>query len=115
MKLSYRTHSQLVMVQRAGAVSSCGKYFTTQSIGFGAAWPSAQIDAPRIAFEKFPSRFRSQTRFSISADALAVSSRQRAHWPQDSFLKKRSMLRAASTVVSRCDSTITAERPMEQP
>ena len=39
--------------------SSCGKYLTTQSTGFGAAWPRPQIDASRITCDSSSSSGRS--------------------------------------------------------
>jgi hypothetical protein len=35
----------------SGFASSSGKYFNTHSSGLGAAWPSPQIDASRMASE----------------------------------------------------------------
>ena len=88
---------------------------TTQSTGFGAAWPRPQIDASRITSDRSASSGRSHFGWSISAEALAVPLRHGVHWPQDSWAKKRIMLRAAPTAVSWSDSTITAAEPMKQP
>ena len=49
---------------------------TTQSTGFGAAWPRPQIDASRITCDSSASSGRSQVGFSINASALAVPDRQ---------------------------------------
>ena len=95
--------------------SSCGKYCTTQSIGFGAACPSPQIEASRITADRSASRSTSQLVCSINAEALAVPLRQGVHWPQLSYLKNRIMLRAASVAVSWSESTITAVELMKQP
>ncbi len=54
-----RPSSLKVMVSRAVISISCGKYFTTQSIGFGAAWPSPQIDASRITADRSASSGKS--------------------------------------------------------
>ena len=64
---------------------------------FGAAWPSPHIDVSRIAADKSASRPTSQLGLSIKLDASTVPSRHDAHCPQDSFLKKRIMLRAIKT------------------
>ena len=106
---------QLVAGEGIHGVSSWGKYLTTQSIGFGAAWPRPQIDASRITSDRSASSGRSQRSLAISSDALAVPLRHGVHWPHDSCSKKRIVLRAAPTALSWSDSTTTAAEPMKQP
>ena len=94
---------------------SCGKYFSTDSTGFGAAWPSPQIDASIIAPESSLSNGPSHSGAAISASAFAVPTRHGVHCPHDSSLKNRMRLRAASAALSLSESTTTAAEPIRQP
>src|SRR5207253_5896615 len=76
--------------------SSCGKYFTTQSTGFGAACPRPQMDASRITCDSSASSGTSHLGCSMIASALAVPARQGVHCPHDSSRKKRMRFRAAA-------------------
>src|SRR4029077_6252712 len=107
--------SDLVARECVHGVSSGGKYLTTQSIGFGAAWPRPQIDASRITSDRSASSGRSQRSLAINIDALAVPLRHGVHCPHDSCSKKRIVLRAATTALSWSDKTTTAAEPMKQP
>src|SRR6185369_17185024 len=95
--------------------SSWGKYFTTQSTGFGAAWPRPQMEASRITCDSSASSETSQRGCSISSSDLAVPARQGVHCPHDSSRKNRIRLRAAATALSLSDSTMMAAEPMKQP
>src|SRR5258707_4959150 len=90
--------------------TSLGKYFNTVSTGFGAAWPSPQIDASIIACDSSSSSGASQRFCSINWRAFTVPTRQGVHWPQDSSEKNFIRLRAAAAAVSWFErTTIAAE------
>ena len=95
--------------------SSCGKYLTTQSTGFGAAWPRPQIDASRITCESSASSGRSQRRLLDQLARLGRAEAAGRALAAASCAKKRIRLRAASMARSWSDSTITAAEPMKQP
>src|SRR6476646_3636981 len=62
-----------------GLVSSSGKYLITLSSGFGAAWPSPQMDASRMAVDSSSSSFTSHGPLAISLAAFSVPTRQGVH------------------------------------
>ena len=84
--------------------TSRGKYFSTDSTGFGAAWPRPQIDASIIACDSSFSSGASHRCASISCSALTVPTRHGVHWPHDSSAKNFIRLRAAPAAVSWSDS-----------
>src|SRR5262249_55362757 len=96
-------------------LTSPGKNFKTVNTGFGAAWPSPQMDASIIACESSWSSGASQRLSSINWSALTVPTRQGVHWPQDSSAKNFIRLRAAADAVSCFESTTLAADPMKQP
>ncbi len=51
----------------------------------------------------------------MSCTAFAQPTRHGVHWPQLSCAKKRSMLSAASLMLSLSESTTTAAEPMKLP
>ena len=95
--------------------TSAGKCFMTDVSELGAAWPSPQIEASRMATESSASRFSSQPRAAISLTAFSVPTRQGVHWPQLSSSKKRIRLSAASLMSSWSDRITTAAEPMKLP
>src|SRR5213079_2051168 len=62
-----RVHQGCVHAEPLESRSSCGKYLSTQAIGFGAAWPRPQIDASAIACD----RDRKSTRLNSSHRLLS--------------------------------------------
>src|SRR5262249_15489518 len=95
--------------------TSAGKCFMTDVTAFGAACPSPQIDASRMATDSSLRSFSSQLLFIISFTAFSVPARQGVHWPQLSSSKKRMRLSAASLMSSRSDKITTAAEPMKLP
>src|SRR5262245_16904100 len=95
--------------------TSEGKNFITDVIELGAAWPSPQIDASRMATDSSDRSSSFQPRAAISLTAFSVPTRQGVHWPQLSSMKKRIRLRAASLMSSLSDRITTAAEPMKLP
>src|SRR5689334_7800875 len=98
-----------------GFVNSSGKYFSTHNNGFGAAWPSPQMDASRIAVDSSSSSFTSHGPLAISLAAFSVPTRQGVHWPQLSSSKNRIRFNAAAFMSSLSDRITTACEPTKQP
>src|SRR6185437_9023708 len=98
-----------------GLVNSSGKYFSTHSSGFGAAWPSPQIEASRMAVESSVSSEGFQGPLAISLAAFSLPTRQGVHWPQLSSSKNRIKLRATAFISSLSDKITTACDPTKQP
>src|SRR5215471_19075921 len=84
----------------SGFFSSSGKYFITHSSGFGAAWPSPQIEASRMAAASSPSSASSHGPDAISFAAFSVPARHGVHCPQLSSSKNFSKLRATALTSS---------------
>ena len=80
-----------------------GKYFRTVSTGFGAAWPSPQIEASIIACESSCSSGLSHSFDFIKCSAFSVPTRHGVHWPHDSSAKNFITLRAAAGALSWSD------------
>src|SRR5258708_24897893 len=99
----------------SGFFSSSGKYFSTLTSGFGAAWPSPQIDASRIAVANSPSSASFHGPAAISFTAFSVPARQGVHWPQLSSSKNFIRLRATAFMSSWSDRITTACDPTKQP
>src|SRR6185437_10514826 len=98
-----------------GFVSSSGKYFSTHSNGFGAAWPSPQMDASRIVVESSSSSFTSHGPLDINLAAFSVPARHGVHWPQLSSSKNFMRFNAAALMSSLSDRITTACDPTKQP
>src|SRR5262249_4117196 len=98
-----------------GVPNSSGKYFSTLSSGLGAAWPSPQIEASRMASESSCNNALSQGPVAISLAAFSVPARHGVHWPQLSSSKKRIRLSATAFISSACDRITTACDPTKQP
>src|SRR3954463_13386873 len=107
----HRFHHQLP----SGWLSSSGKYFSTLSSGLGAAWPSPQIEASRIASESSFNNASSHGPVAISLTAFSVPTRHGVHWPQLSSSKKRIRLSATAFISSLSDRITTACDPTKQP
>src|SRR5437763_37299 len=99
----------------SGFAISSGKYFSTHSSGLGAAWPSPQIEASRMASESSVNNAWSQGPVAISVAAFSVPARQGVHWPQLSSSKKRIRLSATAFISSLSERTTTACDPTKQP
>src|SRR5262245_36859183 len=99
----------------SGFDNSSGKYFKTHNNGFGAAWPSPQIDASRIAVDSSSRSFTSQGPLAISLAAFSVPTRQGVHWPQLSSSKNFIRFNAAALISSLSDRITTACDPTKQP
>jgi len=80
----------------SGFSSSSGKYLNTLMSGLGAAWPSPQIEASRIASDSSVNKASSQGPVAISFTAFSVPIRHGVHWPQLSSSKKRMRLSATA-------------------
>src|SRR3954471_22093329 len=107
----HRFHHQLP----SGLLSSSGKYFSTLSSGLGAAWPSPQIEASRIASDNSVNNALSHGPVAISLTAFSLPTRQGVHWPQLSSSKKRSRLSATAFISSLSERITTACDPTKQP
>src|SRR6266853_1209012 len=99
----------------SGVFSSSGKYFSTLISGFGAACPSPQIEASRMALDSSVSRASFHGPAAISLAAFSVPTRQGVHWPQLSSSKNFIRLRATAFISSRSDRITTACDPTKQP
>src|SRR5262245_3516653 len=95
--------------------TSEGKYFSTDNTGFGAAWPSPQIEASVIACDSSSSSGLSQCRSRMRSTAFWVPTRHGVHCPHDSSAKNLITFLAAAAAVSLSDSTTIAAEPMKQP
>ena len=81
---SHKNHaSRGIHISLSSMPSSCGKYFITDRIGFGAAWPSPQIDASIITVDKSFNCSISQSPLSMMLTAFSQPTRQGVHWPQE--------------------------------
>src|SRR6185312_338001 len=99
----------------SGYVNSSGKYFSTHNNGFGAAWPSPQMDASRIAVDSSSSNFTSQGPLDINLAAFSVPARHGVHWPQLSSSKNFMRFNAAALMSSLSDKITTACDPTKHP
>src|SRR2546430_17553012 len=99
----------------SGFSSSSGKYLNTLISGLGAAWPSPQIEASRMASESSVNKALSQGPVAISLTAFSVPTRQGVHWPQLSSSKKRIRLSATAFISSLSERPPTACDPTKQP
>src|SRR5436309_15812833 len=98
-----------------GLVRSSRKYLNTQVSGLGAACPSPQIEASRIAADSSFNNASSHDPVAISLTAFSVPARQGVHWPQLSSSKKRIRLSATAFMSSLSDRMTTAFDPTNQP
>src|SRR5439155_6844161 len=117
---SYRGRSRPVLCSwphhlPRGFARSSRKYLNTHISGFGAAWPSPQIEASRIAAESSVNNASSHGPVAISLTAFSVPARQGVHWPQLSSSKKRIKLSATAFISSASDRMTTACEPTKQP
>src|ERR1700724_31347 len=99
----------------SGFFSSSGKYFSTESNGFGAAWPSPQIEASRISAASSSRRAGSHGPLAIRWAAFSVPTRHGVHWPQLSSSKNLVRLSATAFMSSLSDRITTAWEPTKQP
>src|SRR5215471_3841610 len=99
----------------SGVFSSSGKYFITLTSGFGAACPSPQIEASRIALDSSESSASFHGPDAISLAAFSVPTLHGVHWPQLSSSKNFIRLRATAFISSRSDRITTACDPTKQP
>src|SRR3974377_1733257 len=99
----------------SGFDNSSGKYFSTQSSGFGAAWPRPQIEASRMAADSSVNSEVSHGPLAISLAAFSVPTRQGVHWPQLSSSKNLTRLSATAFISSLSDKITTAWEPTKQP
>src|SRR5262249_11435761 len=81
----------------------------------GAAWPSPQIDASRMAWASSFNSSASQSSRSSSATALSQPTRQGVHGQQDSSLKKRKRLSTTAPMSSRWEKITIAWLPTTEP
>src|SRR5260370_11429484 len=98
-----------------GCGRSYRKYFNTLKSGLGAAWPSPQIEASRIACDSSVSSASSQGPPRISLTAFSVPTRHGVHWPQLSSSKKGIRLSATALASSWSQSTTIAWEPTKRP
>src|SRR5258705_3762891 len=84
----------------SGFVSSSGKYFSTLSSGLGAAWPSPQIEASRMASDSSVNSAGFHGPFAIRSTAFSVPTRHGVHWPQLSSSKNFIRLSATAFISS---------------
>src|SRR5258708_3934817 len=99
----------------SGFFSSSGKYFSTHTSGLGAAWPSPQIEASRMAFDSSVKRLTSQGPLAIILATFSDPTRQGVHWPHDSSSKNFIRLSATAFISSSSDRMTTACEPTKQP
>src|SRR5262249_20278632 len=99
----------------SGFDNSSGKYFSTHSRGFGAAWPRPQIEASRIAVESSSKSFTSQGPLAINLAAFSVPARHGVHSPQLSSSKNFIRFNAAALISSLSERITTAWEPTKQP
>src|SRR5215469_5912754 len=98
----------------SGWVSSSGKYFSTHSKGFGAAWPNPQIDASRISTDNSSSSAVFNGPLDISCAAFSVPTWDGVDLAPVSSFKKFIKLKGTGFIMYWSDRITTACDPRKQ-